>query len=182
MNYGVYLGLVVALCVALVWRLKLNSLYVLFTFAFVQNLALPFMYTSLGASRDLLLGLLLFKEVLLLLLFLYCTHLWSELERPWPKPLFVLFLFTLYCVSRVTIGLLFLHDDPYESFKKAADGCFSPGDSYGRCHRGRDSAEVRNKVSETSNVSSGLFGVDRDTSFPYAVKRFLGIACQYRNL
>lgn len=118
MNYGIYLVLIVALCVALVWRLKLNSLYVLFIFAFVQNLVLPFMYTSLGASRDLLLGLLLFKEILLLLLFLYSTHLWSELQRPWPKPLFVLFLFTLYCVSRVTIGLLFLHDDLYESFRK----------------------------------------------------------------
>ncbi|HWH59806.1 MAG TPA: hypothetical protein VN682_19405 [Terriglobales bacterium] len=124
MSYGVYLALVVVLCLALVWWLKLNSLYILFTFAFVQNLVLPFMYTSLGSSRDLLLGLLLFKEILLLLLFFYCTHLWSELHRAWPKPLFVLFLFTLYCVSRVSVGLLVLHDDPYESFRKLRMVCF----------------------------------------------------------
>jgi hypothetical protein len=124
MIHVIYLALVVALCLVFVWYLKLNSLYVLFTFAFVQNLALPFMYTSLGASRSLLLSLLLFKEILLLLLFVYCVYLWSDLQRPWPKPLLVLSLFTLYCVFRVSIGLILLHDDPYESFRKLRMVCF----------------------------------------------------------
>src|SRR6266852_1184072 len=113
-----YLGLVIVLCLLALFYLRLKCLYVLFVYGFVQNTALPFLYTSCGASRSLIASLLIFKEILLLAVFLYCVFLWQrEVHQPWPKPVYILLLFTSYCVLRVGIGLL-LGDDPWVSFWK----------------------------------------------------------------
>lgn len=125
MTYAVGVGLVIIACACLLGWQKLNSVYILFGFAFVQNLALPFMYTSLKVSRELLLSLLLFKEILLLFLFIYCVQRWrSEVPRPFPKPLVILFFFTLYCIFRVGLGLTFLGDDVFMSLRKLRMVCF----------------------------------------------------------
>src|SRR5208283_2596969 len=124
MSYPGYLGLVIVLCILAVYFLRLNCLYVLFVDAFVQNTALPLLYTSFGASRSLVASLLISKEILLFVLFIYCVYLWRhEVQRPWPKPLYALFVFTSYCVLRVGIGLLFLGDDPWLSFRRLRLAC-----------------------------------------------------------
>jgi hypothetical protein len=113
-----YLGLVIILCLLALFYLRLKCLYVLFVSGFVQNTALPFLYTSFGASRGLVASLLLFKEILLLAVFVYCIFLWHrDVQRPWPKPVYILLLFTSYCVLRAGIGL-FTGDDPWVSFWK----------------------------------------------------------------
>ncbi len=119
MSYPGYLGLVISLCILAVYYFRLKCLYILFIDAFVQNTALPFLYTSFGASRSLVASLLISKEILLLVLFLYCVFLWRrKVQRPWPKPIYVLFVFTCYCVIRVGLGLLFLGDDPWLSLRR----------------------------------------------------------------
>src|SRR5260370_41443977 len=118
-----YLSLVIAVCFLVVLYLKLKCLYVLFIYAFVQNTALPFLYTSFGASRSLLASLLISKEILLLMLVVYCVFLWRrEVQQPWPKPISILLFFTSYCIIRVGIGLL-LGDDPWQSFWKVRLVC-----------------------------------------------------------
>jgi hypothetical protein len=113
-----YLGLVIILCLLALFYLRLKCLYVLFVYGFFQNTALPFLYTSFGASRSLIASLLIFKEILLLAVFLYCVFLWRrDVQQPWPKPVYILLLFTSYCVLRFGIGLL-LGDDPWVSFWK----------------------------------------------------------------
>jgi hypothetical protein len=113
-----YLGLVIVLCLLALFYLRLKCLYLLFVYGFVQNTALPFLYTSFGASRTLVASLLLFKEILLLAVFVYCIFLWHrDIQQPWPKPVYILLLFTSYCVLRVGIAF-FLGDDPWVSFWK----------------------------------------------------------------
>jgi hypothetical protein len=114
----IYLGLVFIICLIAVYFLRLKCLYLLFIDAFVQNTALPFMYTSLGASRELVASLLVSKEVLLVILFAWCLYVWeSKVRRPWPKPVVILFLFTCYCTVR--IGFAFAGgDDPSQCFRK----------------------------------------------------------------
>jgi hypothetical protein len=113
-----YLGLVIVLCLLAVYYLKLKCLYVLFVYGFVQNTLLPFLYTTFGASRSLVASLLISKEILLLAVFVYCVFLWRrEVHQPWPRPVYILCLFTAYCVFRVGIALL-MGDDPWQSFWK----------------------------------------------------------------
>src|SRR5260370_19177834 len=118
-----YLGLVIVLCLLAVYYLRLKCLYVLFVYGFVQNTALPFLYTSFGASRSLVASLLISKYILLLAFFTYCVFLWRrEVRQPWPKPAYILLLFTSYCVLRVGIAFL-LGDDPWVSFWKIRLAC-----------------------------------------------------------
>jgi hypothetical protein len=113
-----YLGLVIILCLLAVFYLRLKCLYVLFIGAFIQNTALPFIYTSFGASRGLVASLLVSKEVLLSVLFLWCIYVWKkEVRQPWPKPVVILFLFTCYCSVRIAISLA-SGDDPTQCFRK----------------------------------------------------------------
>lgn len=114
----IYLGVLTVLCALAVYYLRLKCLYLLFIDAFVQNTALPFLYTSFGASRGLVASLLVSKEVLLSILFLWCLYVWKrEVGRPWPKPVVILFLFTCYCAIRVGISLA-SGDDPTQCFRK----------------------------------------------------------------
>jgi hypothetical protein len=114
----IYLGAVTVVCLLAVYYLRLKCLYVLFIDAFIQNTALPFMYTSFGASRGLIASLLISKEVLLFILFLWCIYVWKkEVRRPWPRPVVILFLFTCYCTIRVGISLA-SGDDPSQCFRK----------------------------------------------------------------
>src|SRR5215469_17305596 len=102
----IYLSLVFIICFVAVYFLRLKCLYILFIDAFVQNTVLPFMYTSLGASRGLVASLLVSKEVILVILFVWCLYVWeSEVRRPWPKPAVILFLFTCYCTVRIGFAL-----------------------------------------------------------------------------
>jgi len=118
MSSPIYLGLVIVLCLLALFYLRLKCLYVLFVYGFVQNTALPFLYTSFGASRGLISSLLLFKEILLLAVFIYCIYLWqTEVQEPWPKPVYILLLFTSYCFLRFGIGFL-LGDDAWVAFWK----------------------------------------------------------------
>lgn len=114
----IYLGLVFVVCALAVYFLRLKCLYLLFIDAFVQNTALPFVYTSFGATRGLVASLLVSKEVLLAVLFFWCLYVCkTEVQRPWPKPIVVLFLFTCYCTIR--IGFAFAAgDDPAQCFRK----------------------------------------------------------------
>ena len=114
----IYLSLVFIICLIAVYFLRLKCLYILFIDAFVQNTALPYMYTSLGASRGLVASLLVSKEVLLAILFVWCLYVWqSDVQRPWPKPVVILFLFTCYCTVRIGFALA-LGDDPTQCFRK----------------------------------------------------------------
>lgn len=123
MSDPIYLGAVTIVCLLAVYYLRLKCLYVLFIDAFIQNTALPFLYTSFGASRGLIASLLVSKEVLLFILFLWCVYTWKkEVRRPWPKPLVILFLFTCYCILRVGIALAW-GDDPYQCFRKLRMVC-----------------------------------------------------------
>ena len=118
MSEPIYLGVVTVVCLLAVYYLRLKCLYVLFIGAFVQNTALPFVYTSFGASRGLVASLLVSKEILLSILFLWCIYVWKkEVLRPWPKPVVILFLFTCYCTIRVGISLA-SGDDPTQCFRK----------------------------------------------------------------
>jgi hypothetical protein len=118
-----YLGLVIVLCLLALFYLRLKCLYVLFVYGFVQNTALPFLYTSFGASRGLISSLLLFKEILLLAVFVYCIYLWqTEVREPWPRPVYILLLFTSYCVVRFGIGFL-LGDDAWVALWKIRLAC-----------------------------------------------------------
>jgi hypothetical protein len=118
MSEPIYIGVVTVVCLLAVYYLRLKCLYVLFIYAFIQNTALPFIYTSFGASRGLVASLLVSKEVLLSILFLWCIYVWKkEVRRPWPKPLVILFMFTCYCTIRVGIALA-SGDDPSQCFRK----------------------------------------------------------------
>jgi hypothetical protein len=113
-----YLSLVILLCLLAVYYFKLNCLYILFVYGFVQNTVLPFLYTTFGASRSLVASLLISKEILLLAVFFYCVFLWRrDVDEPWPRPVYILSIFTCYCVFRVGIALL-MGDNPWQSFWK----------------------------------------------------------------
>jgi hypothetical protein len=118
MSYPSYLGLVIIASLVAVFYLRLKCLYILFIDAFIQNTALPFLYTSFGASRGLIASLLVSKEIILVILFVWCLYVWQEeVRRPWPKPVVILFLFTCYCTVR--IGFAFAGgDDPTQCFRK----------------------------------------------------------------
>jgi hypothetical protein len=123
MSYPAYLGLVILLCILAVHYLRLKCLYVLFIDAFIQNTALPFLYTSFGASPGLIASLLVSKEVLLFILFLWCIHVWKkEVHQPWPRPVVILFLFTCYCTVRIGFALA-SGDDPSQCFRKLRMVC-----------------------------------------------------------
>jgi hypothetical protein len=123
MSEPIYLGLVTIVCLVAVYYLKLKCLYLLFIDAFFQNTVLPYLYTSFGASRGLIASLLVSKEILLFILFLWCVYTWkNEVRRPWPKPVVILFLFTCYCTVRVGVALA-SGDDVFQSFRKLRMVC-----------------------------------------------------------
>jgi hypothetical protein len=119
MNSPVYVGIVLLLCIALQIWLKHKALYVICVFAFVQNFLIPWLYTIGKIGIGWAQSMLLFKEFLLLMLFVYLAYQFAQrAPRPWPRPLMILVIFTAYCVVRAAVGALFFQDDVYVSARK----------------------------------------------------------------
>ena len=119
--------IVLVFCLAgfVAWSLKERSLYVLFFAAYTQNLVVPFLFTHGYIGLDLARALVLLKDFLLLLLFVWCASaLLKKFSSPWPRPLIPLFIFTSYCVFRFVLGALFLNDDWTEGLYRLKIICF----------------------------------------------------------
>jgi hypothetical protein len=107
------------------WSLKERALYVLFMAAYTQNLIVPFLFTHGYIGLDLARALVLLKDSLLLLLFVWCgSALFKKFRSPWPRPLILLFFFTSYCLFRFALGALFLNDDWTEGLYRLKIICF----------------------------------------------------------
>ena len=106
MNLLLSLVLFSAASFYLVSRTHERALYVLYVVAFLQNLIVPFLYTSGVVGTSTSLALIILKELLLLALFLYSLRVLKESDFPWPKALRVLLWFTIYCSARGLIAFL----------------------------------------------------------------------------
>lgn len=97
---------------ALVWKYKELSLYVLFLGAYTQNFVIGFLYTKGFIGADMARGLILFKDFLLLELFVWSfVVLITTFRRPWPRPLKPLLVLTIYCGFRFLVGVILFDDD-----------------------------------------------------------------------
>jgi hypothetical protein len=93
--------------------------------AYTQNFVLAYLYTAGLAGKDLCLSLILFKEFLLLELFVYSLALFFRyFPGPWPRPLVILIFFTLYCIVRFGLGAFFLHDYSADGLRKLRMICY----------------------------------------------------------
>jgi hypothetical protein len=111
MSYLV-LPAIFAMTLLILRKLQERSLYVLFLAAYTQNFVLPFLYTRGYIGADLSRGLVLFKDFLLLELFVWSVFaLFKHFDSPWPRPLKPLLLLSAYCAFRLAIGVMFLDDD-----------------------------------------------------------------------
>src|ERR1700741_159706 len=91
----------------LVW-FKERVLYLIFPWAYIQNFVLAWMYTNGFAGKEFCQALLVIKEFLLLwLFFLFLPHLSRCGGGKWPLPLRILGFFTVWCVVRYAVGVLF---------------------------------------------------------------------------
>lgn len=108
-----FAALVVILIVTtwLVVGSKELSLYVLFLASYTQNFVIPFLHTHGYIGLELARALVLFKDVLLLELFLWSVMvLFEQFRPPWPSPLKPLLLLTFYCIFRFMAGAVFFDD------------------------------------------------------------------------
>lgn len=125
MNFVCYFGLILLGCVAIVRKYRWRALYVVTVVAYLQNFVLAYLYTNHLAGRDLLWCAILAKEILLLTIFVYsCRILLRYLPAGLPAPLWILGLFTLYCVGRIGLGMVFLHDRFGDSARMLRMVCF----------------------------------------------------------
>jgi len=98
-----------------VW-LKERVLLVLFPWAYVQNVVLASMYTSGIAGRDACRALLVSKEFILLWLFIYFfPRLGRNGRRRWLAPLGILVLFTMWCIGRYMLAVIFQGESLFNS-------------------------------------------------------------------
>ena len=106
-------------------RLKERALYLIFVVAFTQNFVLAYLYTNGLAGKDLCRSLMLFKEFLLLELFVYSVVLfYRHFQGKWPRPLFILLLFSIYCVLRFAFGAVFFNEFSADGLRKLRMMCF----------------------------------------------------------
>ena len=120
-----YSAMVVLAALLVLWYWKQNSLYFVFAAAYTQNFLLAYLYTNRIAGRDFCRSAILFKEVLLLGLFVYALVLVSrEYQWQWPRPMLVLILFTGYCVFRYAFGAVFLDDLNADGIRKLRMVCY----------------------------------------------------------
>lgn len=125
MSYAGYSVLVFVGSLLVVFRLKERALYLIFLVAFTQNFVLAYLYTNGLAGKDFCRSLMLFKEFLLLELFVYAVVLfYRHFQGDWPRPLFILFLFSVYCVVRFAIGAVFFNDFSADGLRKLRMMCF----------------------------------------------------------
>ncbi len=105
--------------------LRERTLYVIFLWAYVQNFALPWIYTSRWAGKETCQALLLSKEFLLLLLFLFFV---PQLSRcgggQWPVPLRVLGYFTVWCIVRYAVAVFFQGESLFGNLWNLRIACF----------------------------------------------------------
>lgn len=105
--------------------LRERTLYVIFLWAYVQNFALPWMYTSRWAGKGTCQVLLLSKEFLLLWLFLFLVPRLSRCGGGrWPVPLRVLGYFTLWCIVRYVAAVVFQGESLFGNLWNLRIACF----------------------------------------------------------
>jgi hypothetical protein len=118
-NFAIYTALVFVASLWAAIRLKERALYLVFFAAFTQNFVLAYLFTNGLAGKDLCRSLILFKEFLLLELFVYSVVLlYRHFQGNWPRPLLILVFFTVYCVFRFAFGALFLDDFSADGLRK----------------------------------------------------------------
>jgi len=123
--YWLSLVAVVALTITLVFRFKERALYFLFLVTYTQSFVIPFLYTNGVIGRDVARSMVLFKEFLLLELFVVSVViLFSRFRRPWPRPLRPLLFFTAYCIFRFVVGVVFLGDNLGQELFKLRMICY----------------------------------------------------------
>ncbi len=106
------LVIVFAAAVLIVRKLRERSLYVLFLAAYTQNFILPYLYTHRYIGTELAQGLVVFKDLVLLNLFIWSVLLlFKHYEAPWPRPLVPLLILCGYCGLRVLLGTVFSDED-----------------------------------------------------------------------
>lgn len=109
----------------LVTWLKERVLYVIFTWAYVQNFVLPWMYTSGWAGQDFCRAFLLSKEFLLLWLFLlFLPGLARFGVGRWPLPMRVLGFFTAWCIVRYAAAVVFQAESLFGNLWNLRIACF----------------------------------------------------------
>jgi len=124
-SYAIYSVFVFAGSLLAAIRLKERALYLIFIVAFTQNFVLTYLYTNGLAGKDFCRSLMLFKEFLLLELFVYAVVLfYRHFQGEWPRPLLILFLFSVYCVVRFAIGAVFFSDFSADGLRKLRMMCF----------------------------------------------------------
>ena len=132
--------LIATLCVSLVLvaRLKERVLYLLFAWAYVQNVVLAGLYTSGLAGANLCRALLFPKEIVLLLLFfIFFPNLRRHGRGHWPTPLYILGLFTVWCIVRYTAAVIFQGESLIENLWNLREVCFP----FEFCSRHRGSSD-----------------------------------------
>lgn len=108
----------------MVW-LKEKTLYFVFPWAYVQNFALAWAYTSGWVGKDLCQALLLSKEFLLFWLFLsFLPWLFRYGGESWLLPMRVLALFTVWCVVRYTASAVFQGQSFFGNLWNLRVACF----------------------------------------------------------
>jgi hypothetical protein len=124
-NFAIYTLLVFGLSLWAAIRLRERALYLIFLVAFTQNFALAFLLTNGLAGKDLCRSLILFKEFLLVELFAYSVVLlYRHFQGRWPRPVFILVCFTIYCVLRFGFGAAFLNDFTADGLRKLRMMCY----------------------------------------------------------
>lgn len=125
MSFAVYVVLVFGVSLLAAVALKLRALYLIFFVAFTQNFVLAYLYTSQLVGKELCRSLILFKEFLLLELFVYsAVLLYRHFHGNLPQPVVVLGFFTAYCILRFSCGALFLGDFSADGVRKLRMMCF----------------------------------------------------------
>lgn len=119
MSYLAYVAVAALVCLSLIIVLQFRALYVLFAVTFTQNFVLPWLYTKQIFDRPMAQGAILFKEILLLFLFVYALHsILREGLRSWPPCWRILTGFTFYCALRCIVAIWISGDEVVESIRK----------------------------------------------------------------
>ena len=122
---ALYSSLVLLAALLVIWYWKENALYFVFVAAYLQNFVLAYLYTNRLAGRDFCRSMVLFKEFLLLGLFIYALLLlFEQYDGKWPRPMLVLVFFTAYCALRYAFGAVFLEDLNVEGLRKLRAICY----------------------------------------------------------
>jgi hypothetical protein len=101
---------VFAACFLLVRRWRLLTIYLLFSLAFTQNFITPLLYTAGITGTETSRALILVKEILLFMLFLYSAWMLYVQRIPLKGPRLMLTFFVGWCALRGGAALLSAED------------------------------------------------------------------------